>query len=102
MPAGHQDEAAVLRALLAHVYWLGGASGAGKSTVARRPAVRHGLQWYATDTTMAAHARRIGRNNAPYLNEFQAMSMDDRWVNRSPEAESVKSNETSGCLRVLW
>lgn len=75
----------MLRALLAHVYWLGGASGAGKSTVARRLAVRHGLQWYATDTTMAAHARRIGRNNAPYLNEFQAMSMDDRWVNRSPE-----------------
>ncbi len=31
------------RARLRHVYWIGGASGAGKSTVARRIAAAHGL-----------------------------------------------------------
>jgi adenylate kinase family enzyme len=28
---------------LRHVYWIGGGSGAGKSTIARRIAAQHGL-----------------------------------------------------------
>jgi predicted kinase len=42
-----------LRARLRHVYWLGGGSGAGKSTIARQVADRHGLRVYATDDAMA-------------------------------------------------
>jgi 2-phosphoglycerate kinase len=68
------------------VYWLGGGSGAGKSTIARRLAAQHGLRVYATDGAMAAHDGRITRHEAPFLSEFKAMSMDERWVNRSPEA----------------
>jgi dephospho-CoA kinase len=41
-----------LRARLRHVYWIGGGSGAGKSTIARRVAGRHGLRVYATDDAM--------------------------------------------------
>lgn len=81
-----QEEAAELRARLRHVYWLGGGSGAGKSTIARRLAAQHGLRVYATDAAMAAHDGRITRHDAPFLSEFKAMSMDERWVNRSPEA----------------
>ena len=71
---------------LAHVYWIGGGSGAGKSTIARRLTSRHGLRWYATDAMMAEHDGRITLPDAPFLSEFKGMDMDERWVNRSPEA----------------
>jgi 2-phosphoglycerate kinase len=67
---------------LADVYWIGGGPGAGKSTVARRLAERFGLRLYATDDVMGDHARRS--REAPYLERFMAMSMDERWVERSP------------------
>jgi Shikimate kinase len=72
-------------ARLKHVYWIGGGSGAGKSTIARRLADRHGLRVYATDDVMSDHARRSVREDAPYLGEFIAMDMDERWLHRSPE-----------------
>ena len=69
---------------LQHVYWIGGGSAAGKSTVARRLAAEHGFDVYATDDLMADHARRTTDNDAPLLHRFMAMDMDERWVNRSP------------------
>jgi hypothetical protein len=69
---------------LAHVYWIGGGSGAGKSTVARRLAARYGLGHYATDDVMAEHARRSTAADSPFLHEFLAMDMDQRWLLRSP------------------
>ncbi|HEX8906186.1 MAG TPA: hypothetical protein VF771_15160, partial [Longimicrobiaceae bacterium] len=68
-----------------HVYWIGGGSGAGKSTTARRLAARHGLRVYATDDAMADHARRSTPDDAPLLHRFMAMEMDERWVSRPPE-----------------
>jgi hypothetical protein len=76
---------AALRDQLQHVCWIGGGSGAGKSTVARRIAARHGLRVYATDDVMADHARRSTSQDAPLLHAFMAMEMDERWVNRPPE-----------------
>jgi 2-phosphoglycerate kinase len=70
---------------LRHVYWVGGGSGAGKSTIARRLAARHGLRLYATDDVMPEHAARTTPADSPMLHEFMAMTMDQRWVNRSPE-----------------
>lgn len=75
---------AALRARLGHVYWLGGASGAGKSTVARRLAVRYGWRLYPTDDVMADHGTRTAPGECPMLRRFAAMSMDERWVTRSP------------------
>jgi hypothetical protein len=75
-----------LRARLRHVYWIGGGSGAGKSTIARRLADRGGLRRYSTDDVMADHARRSTSVDSPFLSEFAAMDMDERWVRRSPEA----------------
>jgi 2-phosphoglycerate kinase len=74
-----------LRERLRHVYWIGGGSGAGKSTIARRMATRHGLRLYATDDMMTDHARRSTSADSPFLSEFAAMDMDERWVARSPE-----------------
>jgi 2-phosphoglycerate kinase len=75
-----------LRERLRHVYWIGGGSGAGKSTIARRIAAEHGLRLYATDDAMADHARRSSREDSPLLHQFIAMDMDERWVNRHPSA----------------
>ena len=71
---------------LAHVYWLGGGSGAGKSTIARRLAETYGLGLYPTDDAMTDHAGRTNAEDSPYLAQFVAMDMDQRWLNRSPEA----------------
>lgn len=77
---------AALRERLRHVYWIGGGSGAGKSTIARRIAARHGLRVYATDDAMADHARRSSPEDCPLLHRFMAMDLDERWVNRDPAA----------------
>jgi hypothetical protein len=69
---------------LEHVYWIGGGSGAGKSTVARRLAERYGLDYYSTDDAMADHARRSTAADSPFLHDFIAMDMDQRWLLRDP------------------
>src|SRR5439155_6277509 len=56
-----------------------------KSTVARRLAARHGLRLYASDDVMADHGRRSTPADSPFLAEFAAMDMDERWVSRPPE-----------------
>ena len=70
---------------LRNVYWIGGGSGAGKSTVARRLAHRHGLPRYDTDAVMRDHAARSSPSDSPQLAAFLAMSMDERWLLRSPQ-----------------
>lgn len=73
-----------LRAQLEHVVWIGGGSGSGKSTVARRLAEQDGLRLYSTDDAMSRHADRMGMPQAPLLAAFKAMDMDQRWCQRSP------------------
>jgi hypothetical protein len=70
---------------LEHVYWIGGGSGAGKSTISTRLAGQFGLDRYATDDVMWDHARRSTPQSAPYLERFVAMDMDERWLNRPPD-----------------
>lgn len=78
-------DATELRGRLAHVYWLGGGSGAGKSTIARKLAQRHGLTLYSTDDVMAEHAQRCTGQDCPLLDAFKKMDMDERWAMQSPE-----------------
>jgi 2-phosphoglycerate kinase len=88
LPKGHEKTAdsTALRRQLQHVYWIGGGSAAGKSTIAHRLAAQHGLRVYSTDEVMSAHARRSTNEDSPFLHTFMAMDMDERWVNRSPKA----------------
>jgi 2-phosphoglycerate kinase len=69
---------------LRHVRWIGGGSGAGKSTLAARIAASHGIDVYPTDEAMAAHAGRADPATSPHLQRFLAMTMDERWVDRTP------------------
>jgi adenylylsulfate kinase-like enzyme len=39
-------DAEALQDQLRHIYWIGGGSGAGKSTITRRIAAEHGLHAY--------------------------------------------------------
>ena len=59
--------AAGLRAELEHVVWLGGASGSGKTTVARQFAEEQGMRLYSTDDAMTGHAARLNATEAPLL-----------------------------------
>ncbi|TCC65580.1 hypothetical protein E0H73_01175 [Kribbella pittospori] len=70
---------------LSHVFWLGGGTGGGKSTVARHLAERFAVRLYDTDRAMADHTARSSPGDTPYLQRFLAMDMDERWADRSPE-----------------
>jgi hypothetical protein len=85
MAEATSDNGHALTARLRHVYWVGGGSGAGKSTIARRIAARHGFRFYSTDTVMSDHASRCAPEDCPFLTRFKAMDMDERWLNRSPQ-----------------
>lgn len=74
----------LLPARLRHVRWIGGGSGAGKSTVAGQLAADYGLRLYRCDDVIADHARRANSADTPLLQAFLAMDMDERWLNRSP------------------
>ncbi len=76
---------AEMRARLSDVYWIGGTGGAGKSTVSTQLAERHGLQLYQFDDSSARHVPRARGDRHPEFSAFIAMSMDERWLLRSPE-----------------
>ncbi|MGJ8528280.1 shikimate kinase [Maritalea sp.] len=79
-----------LQQRLSHIYWIGGGSGAGKSTIAKQLADQFDLQLYDTDAAMQNHAARSSSKDCPLIHEFLNMSMDERWVNRTPR-EMLKS-----------
>lgn len=70
---------------LSHVRWIGGGSGAAKSTIARRLAEAHGAVIYDTDAVMRDHSSRCSSHQCPQLANFMRMTMDERWVRRTPE-----------------
>ena len=70
---------------LRHVYWVGGTGGAGKSTVSTRLAERHGLQLYRFDDSGPRHSPRATSTRQPEFAAFIAMTMDERWLLRSPD-----------------
>lgn len=70
---------------LENIYWLGGTSGAAKSTIARRIAADHDMRLYSTDDFMGNHAERCLPVDCPLLEDFKQMTMDERWATRTPE-----------------
>ena len=64
---------------LAHVLWIGGPQGSGKSSIARELSRRFDLQLYAIDARTWVHEDRMPRT------EFSSRSMDERWVDARPQ-----------------
>ena len=85
-PEAYEDsrDSASLTSRLRHVYWIGGASGSGKSTIARRLADRHGLRLYRRTGYGRPCASMVARGLSE-PGQFVKMSMDQRWVDRSPQ-----------------
>ncbi len=81
---GQADGRSVVRDRLRRVYWIGGGTGAGKSTIARELADEYGLRIYSADATIGDHARRSNPTDHPLIHAFRAMDMDERWANRPP------------------
>lgn len=63
----------------AHALWIGGPQGSGKSTVAAALAERFGLQLYHVDHRVWVHEARLPPT------EFSSLTMDERWVDATPE-----------------
>jgi hypothetical protein len=70
---------------LRHIRWIGGGSGAGKSTIAGILAEEYGLRLYHCDDTQPAHTARSNAADYPMLHAFMDMTMDERWVTRTPD-----------------
>ena len=70
---------------LGHVRWLGGGTGAGKSTIAVRLAEEAGWRYYSGDEHERRHIERLTPERHPYFTAFLAKTMDDRWVHTTAE-----------------
>lgn len=80
------------RTRLRHVVWIGGGTGAGKSSVATLLAERHGLTRYNYDWHDARdHTERTRPDRHPHRAAFLAMSLDERWVLRTPRDMAIST-----------
>ena len=62
---------------LQHIRWIGGGSGAGKSTIAGLLAEEYGLRLYHWDDTQPVRTARSNAADYPMLQAFMAMTMDE-------------------------
>jgi hypothetical protein len=82
---GHSLELDISPERLRHIRWIGGGSGAGKSTIAGLLAEKYGLHLYHCDDAQSAHTARSDAADHPMLHAFLSMTMDERWAKRTPE-----------------
>jgi molybdopterin-guanine dinucleotide biosynthesis protein len=66
------------------ILWIGGATDAGKTTLARALATRSGCQLYEYDRTDVAHHEALATDDDD-IRAFMQGSADDRWVTPTPE-----------------
>lgn len=64
---------------LAHVLWIGGAPGSGKTTLATALARRHGLRWYGADTRTWVHRDRALAAGIEAAARWERLTPAERW-----------------------
>jgi hypothetical protein len=75
---GHSDR-------LAHVRWIAGGTGAGKSTVARLLAGLYDVDVLDGDRAEHAWVARASQDRHPHLHAAAGRAPGERWADRSPE-----------------
>ncbi|MEB8336694.1 AAA family ATPase [Streptomyces endophyticus] len=83
-----------------HVLWLGGAPGAGKSTVAERLARRYGLRRYHADTRTWAHRDRALAAHHEAAVRFETLPPDERWARPVDELLAMSLHRARGPMVV--
>lgn len=78
------------------VVWLGGPPGAGKTSVARLLARRHGLRWYNADAHTWEHrARAVAAGHADAV-RWEEMSRTERWTRPPAELLAMSLHHDRG------
>lgn len=75
---------------LSHIRFIGGATDAGKTTVAALLAEQYGLQVYHYDKTDLAHHQGLAESDAE-IAALMAASMDERWLLPSPQVLTARA-----------
>lgn len=89
-----------MRALddFSHVFWIGGSACAGKTTLARRLAARHGLTLYSCDGRFEDHRRRADPLRHPRFHGLMDLPPERLFA---PPAEA-RAEELLGFYRDEW
>ncbi|RAJ60661.1 hypothetical protein K378_04480 [Streptomyces sp. Amel2xB2] len=80
------------------VLWLGGAPGAGKTTVARLLARRHGLRWYSADAHTWEHRDRALAEGHPGAVRWESLSRTERWTGTHEELLAMSLHRERGAM----
>jgi hypothetical protein len=68
-----------------HVRWIGGGTGAGKSTVTRLLSERYGLEVYDGDKAGMRHFQHFDERRQPYMAALMRLSPEERSTGRTAE-----------------
>lgn len=69
------------------VYWIGGSSCAGKSTLARMYAEKHGLELYSCDEHFDSHLKCISTNEYPAMHKVSTMGPNEAFYTREVQEQ---------------
>lgn len=69
------------------IYWIGGSACAGKSTIAKRYAEKHGFALYSCDEHLDRHLRRISARNQPAMHKISRMTFNEAFYIRSVQEQ---------------
>jgi hypothetical protein len=81
---------------MAPVVWVGGAPGAGKSTVARLLTCRYGLRLYAADARTWVHRDRALAAGNPAARRWEELGPSQRWLRPTAELLAMSLHRDRG------